>query len=456
MAELSPSLPLGPRFTKHLRSRPWFDPGERFVVAVSGGLDSVVLLHLLRFADFRTELVVAHFDHRMRSTSKGDRRWVEGLSRAWRVEFVSARAEEPLNSEAAAREARYRFLEAVRQDSGARWVLTAHHADDQAETVLQRAFRGTGPDGLVGIRETRDPGIARPLLPFHRTELESYAATARLSHRRDPTNLDSRFTRNWIRRVILPRLDERLGISARRALARLGRLSALDAEAWSSVLDPIESGLLLPGDEEDIVVGVESLLALHPGVQARLVRRFASRLGVSLDAQQTESVMSFVETAKSGGVLSPRAALRVRRDFDRVVFSASGESTASEEFGIDEAACGSGRLSLGMRRYSVRWASGELEACPGGCAEQFSSELRYPLRVRAWHPGDRMSFDFGSKKLKKIFGEARVSVRDRGSAPVLVDSEDSVLWVPGVARSVLALPRRGETPITICIEEEDS
>ena len=113
-------------------------------------------------------------------------------------------------------------------------------------------------------------------------------------------------------------------------------------------------------------------------------------------------------------------------------------------------------MALGSREYSVQWAAGEPAPSGRGWVGRFSSELRYPVRVRAWRPGDRVSFDYGSKKLKKIFGEARVPVRERGSVPVLVDSEDRVLWVPGLARSRLALPLGGEATITICLEEEAS
>jgi tRNA(Ile)-lysidine synthase len=457
MPESSPSLELAGRFTEHLATRPWYRPGEPLVVAVSGGMDSVVLVHLLRFAASLRNLVVAHFDHRMRPASDGDLRWVRGLARTWDLDFVSEAAQEPPRSEAIAREARYRFLERIRRDHQARWVLTAHHADDQAETVLHRALRGTGPDGLAGIRETRAPGLARPLLPFHRSEIESYAAAARLAHRPDETNADLRFTRNWLRREILPRLDEGFGEAGRRALARLGRLSAVDAEAWGSVLDMIEAELVLQRDDGQLVVALESFLAHHSGVQTRLVRRFAGQFGVSLDARQTETVTGFVSTARSGASMSPRAGFQVTREFECVVFSAPrGLTEGDPQLQIVGAASGSGRVSVGLRSFAVRWGAGDPE--PGGAdwVERFSSELQYPVRVRAWRPGDRMHFDFGSKKLKKIFGEARVPVRARGSVPVLLDSANRVLWVPGLARSRWAPPAGGESGITICVKEEEA
>src|SRR5690606_8586295 len=139
---------------------------QRVVVALSGGLDSVVLLHLLRFGTART-VCAAHFDHAMRSDSGADALWVSGLCRAWGVPLAAARAEDPPRSEAAARELRYAFLHAAAERFAADALATAHHADDQAETVLFRLARGTGLAGLAGIPARRGI-IARPLLAFTR------------------------------------------------------------------------------------------------------------------------------------------------------------------------------------------------------------------------------------------------------------------------------------------------
>src|SRR4051812_21511744 len=129
--------PLDHRFRESLRALGVM-PGARVLAAVSGGADSVVLLHLLRFAADDVAVSAAHFDHAMRPDSAGDAAWVEGLCAAWGVALVRGRAERTLKSEAAARDARYAFLADARQQASADWIATAHHADDQAETVLFR------------------------------------------------------------------------------------------------------------------------------------------------------------------------------------------------------------------------------------------------------------------------------------------------------------------------------
>ena len=146
-------------------------PGAHVLAAVSGGADSVVLLHLLRFAGDELGITVsaAHFDHAMRPGSAPDAEWVAGLCAAWGVPLVRRRADRALRSEAEAREARYAFLAGARGRVEADWIATAHHADDQAETVLFRALRGTGVAGLAGIAPVDAARrLVRPLLPFRR------------------------------------------------------------------------------------------------------------------------------------------------------------------------------------------------------------------------------------------------------------------------------------------------
>jgi tRNA(Ile)-lysidine synthase TilS/MesJ len=153
---------------------------------------------------------------------------VRGLCRGWGVALHEGRAAAPLRGEAAAREARYAFLRRVRELTGATHLATAHHADDQAETVLFRVLRGTGIDGLAGIPAADGDGTVRPLLGFTRDEVGRYARRAGLRWREDPTNALADAARNRIRLELLPRIERTVAPGARRALARLASLAAED------------------------------------------------------------------------------------------------------------------------------------------------------------------------------------------------------------------------------------
>jgi tRNA(Ile)-lysidine synthase len=180
-------------------------PG-RYVVAVSGGVDSICLLHMLVELQ-NYDLIIAHFDHGIRSDSKQDKEFVEQLAKSRQLKFVSGCGKLGRNaSEARARQARYDFLYAVREQEKAQAILTAHHLDDRLETLIINLIRGTGRLGLGSIRDTEI--IKRPLLKTSKLDVRAYAKQHNLSWRDDSTNQDSRYLRNYIRLRILPRIDQ--------------------------------------------------------------------------------------------------------------------------------------------------------------------------------------------------------------------------------------------------------
>jgi len=408
--------------------------GDRVVVAVSGGLDSCVLLHLLRFAARppSLDLVVAHFDHGMRGSSADDALWVGGLCRAWGVAVRFGRADAVLRSEEAARNARYEFLEAVRLEVGGRLVLTGHHADDQAETVLFRLLRGTGVRGLGGIPVTREPAVFRPLLGFWREELEAYAQSARLSWREDPSNREVQYARNALRMRVLPDVERLVASGARRALVRLARLAREDEAGWESLLPELLRPLGLEEEDGRISVDRGELMRLHPAVRARVLRALVGRLGLTLDEVGTRLAVEFASSGSSGGGIDLGRSVALRRELDRLVLGARIPVAADRPLSIPDVGPGSGEVVLGGRTIPVAW--GGEEAAARLSAERFYvAALRFPLLVRSRGPGDRIRLPGGTKKVKKLLLEARIPPGLRPQVPVVVDAEGEVLWIPRVA-----------------------
>jgi tRNA(Ile)-lysidine synthase len=212
------------------------------LVAVSGGADSVALLRAM--AALKTggagRLAAAHLNHQLRPDAADDEQFVVDLCgrlgvmcEVGRVAVDRLAAQSGEGIETAARRARYRFLEDAAGRLGARFVITAHTADDQAETVLHRILRGTGIRGLRGMARARPLGHAtliRPLLNVRRAELRAYLDALAQPYRRDPSNAHLRFTRNRIRRRLLPRLERQFNPDVVEALLRLGSLAG-DAQA---------------------------------------------------------------------------------------------------------------------------------------------------------------------------------------------------------------------------------
>ena len=428
-------------FAGHVLGRGFFSEGDRILVGVSGGMDSLALLHLLRFSPGlpATELVVAHLDHRMRPESDADAIWVRGWATAWGLECRLGQVETGLSSEEEARSARYAFFERERKALRARWVLTGHHADDQAETILFRIVRGTGLHGLEGIPEKRAPGILRPLLPFTRDRLSEYADGAGIRPRVDTSNEDPRFARNIIRNEILPRLESAVAPGARRSLLRLGRIARKEETAWKSILEDLVRDLVIEEEDGRIEIKRQEFLGHDEAVRARLLRELAARVGATLGEAGTRSALAFASAGVSGHEHPIAGTVRLVRSFDRLIFCHKSDLGGDRTFDIEGLGDGRGSFLVGGRDWSVTWSLGQGRVSPW--VERFSvSGLEFPITLRAWRSGDRMRRPYGSKKLKKIFGEKRVDLEERSRAPVVVDGRERVLWIPGVARSSLLLP----------------
>jgi len=227
------------------------------IVAVSGGLDSLVLLHILAFQHERwpSGLHVATFDHGWRAESATDAAFVQGMAAAWGLPCTIGRMPSPdhmpQGREAAARSARYAFLVQVTREQGAHTIVTAHHADDQTETILLHLLRGTGTHGLQGMSlHAPLPGyddiwLARPLLETTREQLATYAQQHNLTPRHDSSNDDPRYQRNALRQEIVPQL-KRFNLKFTDSLLRLASI-VRDEQAY--LTESLQRGLLAYGEQ---------------------------------------------------------------------------------------------------------------------------------------------------------------------------------------------------------------
>lgn len=443
------------RFNAALRGGQLSDHGQHVLVACSGGIDSVVLLYLFRFAcDLQLELSVAHLDHRMRQGSAADAEWLRGLCCAWELVLHGGQAERVLKSEAEARTARYRFLEATADSVGADRIATAHHSDDQAETVLFRILRGTGLDGLAGIPARRGR-IIRPLLAFGRAELEAFAREHSLSWRADPSNRSRAYARNRIRLDVLPALEGQWP-GAGRALMQVARDASRARRAWEALLGQFEQPIVTAQDATSIELARPLLLKYHPEIRARLLRRWLARLGHAPGRSGTAALAAFISAGESGTGIHLKGGLRVTREFETVRLSRPGlPPEADQPLEIGSASAGSGQTTIGGARYHIRWSLGADSGGDDSVALDPAAVL-FPLAIRAWRPGDRIRLPIGTKKLKKLFAERRLGREHRQTVPVLVDTEGTVLWVAGLARSAAAQPPQNRAALCITVRNGES
>ena len=251
-------------------------PRKKLIVAVSGGADSVAILHLLLDAGYR-KLVVAHFNHRLRGkASAGDVVFVGKLATKLNLPFedssadVKAKAKEgKLSIETAARDARYGFLASVAKKHGTRAVILAHHSDDQVETCLFNFLRGTGMAGLAGMKpisRRRIGGITltlhRPLLGTTKKELLGFLRERKIRFREDATNALADASRNKLRLRVLPLIEELLGPSFRTSIIRSATIFADEEDLLAGLAAPMAARTELP---------VKIMRELHPALRRRVI-----------------------------------------------------------------------------------------------------------------------------------------------------------------------------------------
>lgn len=293
-----------------------YPPSHRYLIGVSGGRDSVALLHLLRAAGYE-RLIVCHLDHGLRPESARDAEFVADLARGWRYPAVVETADVPAlaaasksSVETAARHARRAFFAAVAGRRRCRRLFLAHHADDQVETFLFRLLRGAGPAGLGAMRAEAtippDLRILRPLLAVWREEIDRYVRVHSLPFREDPTNADPASARNCLRAAVLPLLDRELGRSVRPALWRAAQVLGAE-DAWIGELLAAEPA---PGPR----LAVEELRAQPIAKQRRLIRRWLEeQRAPAAGFEEVELILSLLDLKTGPAKINLAAGWHARR-----------------------------------------------------------------------------------------------------------------------------------------------
>jgi tRNA(Ile)-lysidine synthase len=286
------------KLTATARTHEMFDLAGRVVVAVSGGPDSLCLLHsLVRLQRLlRIRVTTFHFDHHLREDSWRDARYVAGQSRRLGVPIVVREARtKPRRGESVeawARTVRYGALTAVLEELGGGVAAVAHTADDQAETVLLALLRGGGLDALSGMSPVSRP-IVRPLLEVSREETVAFCRSLRLRPREDPMNRDPAYLRVGVRRNVIPLLEERLGRGVRQTLARTAALLAEDAELLDAMAKEAAAGVVEPTDDGRLL-RVAPLRGLPRPLAARVVRRELLAFGLLPESAAIDAVLDLV------------------------------------------------------------------------------------------------------------------------------------------------------------------
>jgi len=412
-------------FQRHIKARQFFQKEDRLLLAVSGGMDSMVLAHLLLKSGF--SFSVAHMNFQLRGLeSDGDEQFVKNWGLENGVEVFSKKvntekyaALNKLGIQEAARKLRYDWFEELSVGQGFSRILTAHHADDDIETALHLYFRGTGLRGLAGIRPVREK-IVRPLLFAGRIEIEAFATLNNIRFRNDASNLLDKYTRNFIRLQVIPLLQKNYPTLNENILDNILRFSRLADEVDKATVTIIKK---LEVREKGI---------LKYPVQALLKSLFRSQVLIRILQNAGFNPTQLPELEKllqsDSGKYLHSSTHRILKDRKWIIIS-SPEETDATFFVIEKS------------DQIIKTSSGEFLQMPADgfkpVKDRFSeiidaTGLSYPLILRKWKTGDYF-YPLGmkhKKKLSRFFIDQKLSVHEKENTWVL-ESGRRIVWVLG-------------------------
>lgn len=443
-------MPLIQQVAEQIKKHSMVTGGETVVVGVSGGPDSVALLHILyRLKEsLNIRLVVAHLNHCFRGAeAEADAGYVRELAGQLKLEaYVESRdvpaysVERGISAQVAAREVRYGFLSEVAVRTGAAKVALGHHADDQAETILLHLIRGTGTGGLRGMLPVRDEFFIRPLLTVRRRDIEAYCRHHGLAVRYDSSNTQTKYLRNRVRLELAPLLEKNYNPNWVETVNRLGEILREEDDYLEQQADRyyrrIKQG---PGDST-VYLNRERLLACPAALRRRVIRKAWSELCGDSGDLEFKHIDKVLEIIKGGGgrrqFALPRGVIFISGyglveltldhknegvPFYQYCLKVPGVTTIPET-----------GVSIGARVIPAHEAGDPSSLDPCEALLDFD-RLTHPLVVRRRLNGDRfepLGLE-GSVKLKKFFIDHKVPRQYRDYIPLVASGSD-IVWVAGL------------------------
>lgn len=449
--------------------------GSSVLVAVSGGADSVCLLHVLSSIknSFNYNISAAHLNHSIRGAEADrDEDYVIGLCKKLKIKCYTEKTDVPklaqekgMTEEEAGRRARYEFFERVLSENNIDYVATAHNKNDQAETVLMRIIRGSGLTGLRGIKYKREDCVIRPLLDVSREEIENYCREAEIDFKTDSTNKDDNYTRNKIRHQLIPLASE-INPSVIDALANLSKTLGDDADFIDNYAKRLYARInppLFKGSYK--AIDIESLKLIdNRSIVSRIIllcARDAMGSGYSLEKKHIDSICSFFESEGNGSINLPKG-LVVQKSYGWLEFKISPKLRENNKEN-DEKNIDFEEKDLNLynnkdfcievqpnKLYNIRYADYgykvNLDIVPKDKVKLKSGDTALDwdmisggsnakkLIIRNRRSGDRIAvYKNGmSRKLKSLLIDLKIRREERDAIPLLCDDIDNILAVVGI------------------------
>lgn len=424
---------------------------KKIVVGVSGGPDSLALLHYLWEQKERKNLsiVVAHVDHMFRGQeSFEDALFVKNYCEQKGIPFEMAQINVPeiikktnKNSQVASRQARYEFFERVMDKYGYHYLALGHHGDDQVETILMRLTRGSSSGARAGIPFKRPFGngfIFRPFLSLTKEELAEYCQKENLVPRIDPSNKKSIYSRNRFRSEVLPFLKTE-NQHVHEHFQRFSEEVQNDENLLQELTVQRMNKVMKMKEKNKITIDIIPFLEMPNSLQRRGIQLILNYLykviPLSLSALHIDHVLSLIRHQHPSGTLDLPNSLKVIRSYSLLYFQFEVKENLPYSFKLMEP----GEIVLpNGSRIKMDIIDDKKNNEPDGYYALFpADEIQLPIEIRTRKMGDRMNPKgmSGTKKLKDIFIDSKIPIHDREAWPVITDKNGCILWLPGIKKS---------------------
>ncbi len=413
------------RFKEYIREQNLFTLKDKLLLAVSGGVDSVVLCELCKQSGY--EFSIAHCNFQLRGDdSERDEQFVRELGEKYGVAFYAVKfdtkriaKERKVSTQEAARELRYQWFEEIRVAGGYSYILTAHHADDNIETVLMNFFRGTGIKGLRGIEPKHD-FVVRPLLFARRSELEEFLKANQLQFVTDISNLADDYTRNYFRNQLIPLIAKTFPEVNENLLGNISRFREA-GQLYRQAVELHKKKLLEPkGNEIHIpVLKLKKTIPLH-AVLYEIINEY------DFSSSQVDEVMALLDSETGKYIQSSSHRIIKNRNW---LIIAPNETQQSETIVIEE---GDKNVQCSMFnvQFSILPTSNLKPETSNQIALLDANEIKFPLLLRKWKQGDYF-YPLGMKKKKKLarfFIDQKLSKTDKEKVWVM-EMDKKIIWV---------------------------
>lgn len=416
-------------FQNYIKLQHLFQPKDKLLLAISGGVDSVVLCELCKQAGY--DFAIAHCNFQLRGEdSNRDEQFVVQLAKKYEVVLYSKKFEtkviattEKKSIEETARDLRYAWFEKLRAENGYTYIVTAHHANDNIETVLMNFFRGTGIKGLHGIPPRRDK-IIRPLLFATKKEIENFAADGRLDFVTDHTNAQSDFTRNYFRNELIPAVEKIFPAVKENILKNISRFG--EAENLFNQAIELHKNKLLEYKGKEIHIPVLKLKKSEPlsTIVYEIVKAH------NFTANQTEEVIALLDSESGKYVQS--ASHRIIRNRKWLIISPN-QTTEAANVLIEEKDKTMSFENGVLQIEKLPPTTNHKPLTTNFIAELDVAEIKFPLLLRKWKQGDYF-YPLGmqkKKKLSRFFIDQKLSLTQKENVWV-IETNKKIIWVVGM------------------------